>query len=421
MTSISWRCLILLVSLALAHSSYSSPNGLTLELIPPYSPKSPLFIPNLTFEERMQMLVRQSQARVQHLYHMFSSTLLPNDSEYFLQRDTIQTPIIKRIAISSMLIEVGIGTFNNDTYKSYLLVMDTGSGITWIQCEDCHLKPNGNCYPQKEVYFPNSKSKSYIPFNPPSPYNITYGDSSNSSGFYAKETFTFPSSSSSSSHLKLPNIVFGCGTNNHSPHGNSLVAGNPPAMYLRFGTNIKPPTSSKTINLIKSSTLYAVKIIDLGVNGEQLYIDQKLFYSDKIKSNGIIVDSGSSTSFLSKGAYDIVASKLDNHFSKHKEEFMKLNMEGKLCYSRIKGAQGYNNIPGVTYYFEGGAQLDVVPEDTFFRQADPSKTELFCFAIFPSTSKLNLLGAFQQANFKFIFNVKDKTLQFGRDDCTKNG
>ncbi|KAE9595298.1 putative nepenthesin [Lupinus albus] len=270
-----------LLSLSLTYSSYTSPIGLMLKLIPPYSTKSPLFIPNLTFEERMQMLVQQSDVRVQHVYNILSSTFHANLSEYSLKQDMIPTPVIKKKGITSMVVEVGIGTFDNGAYRSYLLIMDTGSNDIWVQCEDCQSQPNGHCYPQKEDYFPNTKSKSYMPFNPPSPYTLIYGDGRNSSDFFAKETFTFPSSSSSSQHIKLPNIIFGCGTNNHYPLAkdkSNLIAGifglgmgkrsfinqierqsggnfsyclvnmdiqNPPPVYLRFGTNIKPPQAQK--------------------------------------------------------------------------------------------------------------------------------------------------------------------------------
>ncbi|CAL0317341.1 unnamed protein product [Lupinus luteus] len=195
---------------------------------------------------------------------------------------------------------------------------------------------------------------------------------------------------------------------------------NPPPMYLRFGSNITPPQSSTTIKLLPY-TLYAVNMVDLGVNGEQLHIDNRLLYPDNITIKGLIVDSGSSMSYLTQGAYDLVVRKLDQHFSKYKGEFIKLDVGNKLCYSRTKGVKEYNNIPGVTYYFEGGSKLDVIPEATFTRKASSGKSEMFCLTIHPTKVNLNVLGSFQQVNVKFIFNIKDETLQFGREDCAKNG
>ncbi|CAL0316983.1 unnamed protein product [Lupinus luteus] len=315
------------------------------------------------------MLVQQSHTRAHHLSDMLSSTLHQNDSKYSIQQDLLPIPVITKIRDSLMVVEIGIGTFNNGAYKSYLLMMDTGGTNIWIQCEDC-LKPKGNCYPQKEDYFPNSKSISYLPYKPRLTYAKIYMGGTTSSGV--------------------------------------------------FGTNIKPPQSSITINFLKLyEPRYMVNVVDLGVNKEHLHINKIKLYSGKIK--GFLVDPGSPISHLSKGAYDVVVSKLDKHFSQHKGEFRKENQEGWLCYSRINGAQGYSNVPGITYYFEGGAQLDVNPEDTFFRQRGQGREEILCLAILQSKFEQNILGAYQQVNYKFIYNIKDKTLQFGREDCAKNG
>ncbi|CAL0316664.1 unnamed protein product [Lupinus luteus] len=406
----------------------------------------------------MQIRVQQSQARVQHFSDMLSSTFHPNGSEYSLQQDTIPVPAIKRIPTAFMLVEVGIGTFDNNAYKSYLLVMDTGSTLVWTQCEDCKVPPEGRCYPQKEDYFPSSKSKSYIPSKPQSFYNEIYGEGSYSYGLYSKETFTFPSTSLSSPPSKFPNIVFGCGTNNRNVWAKDntfLIAGifgmgvgknsfvyqikkqiggrfsycfvrddveNPPPMYLRFGTNIKPPQNPKTLKFQKNAeTYYAVNMIDIGVNGERLHLSKSQMFSPDSKVKGLIIDSGAEFTHMHKEAYDVVVSKMDKYFSEHKGEFTKENLgNGLFCYSRIKGEK-YNNIPGVTFYFEGGVQLDIIPEGTFQRKIGPGTKEIFCLMFFPTQLKVNILGAFQQVNFKFIYNINDMTLQFGREDCAKNG
>ncbi|KAE9612349.1 putative nepenthesin [Lupinus albus] len=271
------------------------------------------------------------------------------------------------------------------------------------------------------------------------------------------ETFTFPSTSSSTPHLKLPRIVFGCGTKNYNPRSRDssyplvgvfgmgmdtlsfinqietqsggrfsycfvhMDMHNPPPSYLRFGTNIKPPRSYKTINFHKfDGHSYMVNVVDLGVNMEHLNINKRIFYSRDTKNEGFLIDSGASVSYLSKGAYDVVASKLDENFAKYKGEFRKENQDGWLCYSRIKGPQGYQNVPGITYYFEGGAQLYVTPQDAYMRDTRQGSKVTFCLATLETKVGLNIIGAFHQVNYKFIFNIKDKTLQFGRDDCAKN-
>ncbi|CAL0307540.1 unnamed protein product [Lupinus luteus] len=381
----------------------------------------------------MQMQVQRSHARAQHFSNMLSSTFHLNGSEYSSQQKTISVPIIiNRIPTACMLVEVGIGTFNNNAYKSYLLAMDTGSTLIWTQCEGCKIPPEGRCYLQKEDYFPNSKSKSYILVEPKLTYEAQYGDGSYSHGFYSKETFTFHSTSSSSPPLKFSNIVFGCGIKNHIPSSKDntfLLAGvmgmgvakesfvyqiknqiggrfsycfvrndveNPLPMYLRFGTNIKPPQSPKTLKFQKSYfAVYNVNMVDIGVNGEQLHLSKAQMFAPDSEVKGLIIDSGSEFSHLNEKAYDAIVSKMDKYFLERKGEFTKENLgNGRSCYSRIKGKK-YNDIPGVTFYFEGGVQLDIIPEGTFQRNIDPRRKEIFCLMFFRS--------------------------EFGREDCAKNG
>ncbi|RYR61176.1 hypothetical protein Ahy_A04g018305 [Arachis hypogaea] len=66
-----------------------------------------------------------------------------------------------------LVVKIGIGTIDIEgdvAYKSYLLALDTGSDLIWIQCEKCKIQDeNHRCYPQKEEPFSDSKSRTYQP------------------------------------------------------------------------------------------------------------------------------------------------------------------------------------------------------------------------------------------------------------------
>lgn len=418
------------LSHSLVYSSSSSdlnpPTGLTIELIPPYSPKSPLFNANIPFLQSLQ-------------------------------------PPVQRLPFSAMVVEVGIGTLKNG-YKKYFLTLDTGSDIIWTQCEGCN-QPGGHCYPQKDDPFPNSQSMSYKPLpcrkHPPCSnecegaycsYSESYADKTKTCGILATETLTF--TSSSPAPARLENIVFGCGTKNYDPtvkDKTNQIAGifgmgqgdrsfikqlgqlsggrfsycfigmqveKPPPMYLRFGSDIKPPKNIQTIDFFERKDHegpYFVNLIDMGVAGVPLHINPQL-----IDSGGTVVDSGSSITSLNVGAYKLLADGIDKYFSDLRE-FEKVVEYGYQCYIRKKGAgQGYNKIPSVTFYFKGAQQLDVFPEATFYREVITGGREQFCL-MFDSSPRLNIIGAFQQMNTKFIYNMQTKKLQFGREDCALNG
>lgn len=414
--------------LSLIYSSSSSsdlnpPTGLTIELIPPYSPKSPLFNADIPFLQSLQ-------------------------------------PPVQRLSLSSMVVEVGIGTLKSG-YKKYFLTLDTGSDLIWTQCEGCN-RPGGHCFPQKDDPFPNTQSTSYSPLpcrkhplcskeceGAYCSYSESYVDKAKSSGILAKETLTF--TSSSPAHLE--NIVFGCGTNNYDPtvrDKTNQIAGifgmgqgeksfvkqlgqqgggrfsycfigvqveHPPPMYLRFGSDIKPPKNFQTIDFFQredNEGPYFVNLMDMGVAGVPLHINPQL-----IDSGGTAVDSGSSISYLNVGAYKLLADGIEKYFSDLRE-FERDNNKDYLCYIRKKGGQGYNKIPSVTFYFKGAQQLDVIPEATFYREVITGGRERFCLMI-KSNPHFNILGAFQQMNTKFIYNLQTKKLQFGREDCALNG
>ncbi|XP_022862197.1 aspartyl protease family protein At5g10770-like [Olea europaea var. sylvestris] len=116
--------------------------------------------------------------------------------------------------------------------KSLSLVFDTGSDLTWTQCQPCA----GSCYTQKDPIFNPTESTSYSDVscsstqcsqlssatgNDPScinqtcMYTMQYGDQSFTKGFFSKDTLTISPSD------VVPNFYFGCGQNNDGLFGNT--------------------------------------------------------------------------------------------------------------------------------------------------------------------------------------------------------
>ncbi|XP_061351027.1 aspartic proteinase CDR1-like [Gastrolobium bilobum] len=428
-------------------ASQSISNGLSLELIHPYT------------------LIKSPPSSIHNL---------SNGSDA-LQPDAITPPIEPLKNNAAMLVKVGIGTFpGNPSYISYLLLLDTGSSLTWVQCEGCADKHERgrHCYPQKDKLFSNSTSESYSDLlddkdRKQIPYKITYADLDSSEGVLGSETLTFPSGSASGSSsrvMSVKGVTFGCGLNNRDSHSRSdeyVVAGvfgfgiyddygeysilkklepisggrfsycfvgyveKPLPMYLRFGSEIKPPANLRTTKFLKSNDYgYRVALEGLGFEGKRLDIDPKVFApapSDK-KPGGCLIDSGRSMSAIIKDAYEKLEEKVKSHFSSLKEFKPSVGKKGRLCYTRYH-VKGYTkDLPTVTFYFKG-AQLDVLPEGVFHRVVDYKKKppeETFCLMI-RSHDRCTALGKFQQVNVKFIFDTKNQELQFGPEDCARNG
>ena len=110
--------------------------------------------------------------------------------------------------------------------------MDTGSSLSWIQCQPCLAY----FHPQAAPLFNPSSSDTYetlsceasecsylkdATLNSPTctksdkcVYTATYGDQSFSQGFLSKDTLTFGSET-------LPGFVYGCGQDNNGLFGKS--------------------------------------------------------------------------------------------------------------------------------------------------------------------------------------------------------
>ncbi|CAM6126042.1 unnamed protein product [Calypogeia fissa] len=114
------------------------------------------------------------------------------------------------------MVQMQIGT----PPKPVLLILDTGSGLTWIQCKQCV-----QCAPQQEPLFDPSASSSYTSLSCQSPhclntssqfqcntinntceYGVQYGESSFTTGVVSKDILQLQDGS-----VMVTDFVFGCG------------------------------------------------------------------------------------------------------------------------------------------------------------------------------------------------------------------
>ncbi|XP_057745714.1 aspartic proteinase nepenthesin-1-like [Arachis stenosperma] len=253
----------------------------------------------------------------------------------------IQCPILTDKIFSpykqDVVVKIGIGTIDIEgdvAYKSYPLALDTGSDLIWIQCEECKIQDeNHRCYPQKEQPFTDSKSRTYQPL--PSSHLLCKYSRSNEKGHCI---YTVNGTEA------VKGIVFGCGYKNYDDDGNAgdayQIAGtfgmspgprsflsqykakkfsfcmvprymkNPPSTYLRFGSEVKPLTRFQTVDLLMTRATknhFVLQLEDLGVNGKRLRIDRR-----KLRDQQLVVDFGSTDSFMLNGAHEKLVNKLDS-------------------------------------------------------------------------------------------------------------
>ncbi|XP_039120577.1 aspartyl protease family protein At5g10770-like [Dioscorea cayenensis subsp. rotundata] len=227
------------------------------------------------------------------------------------------------------VVTIGFGTPKHDLTVSF----DTGSDVTWIQCQPCA----GYCYHQQEPIFDPTKSSTYSNVSCSAPacsqlqvsgcsdttclYGVLYGDNSTIIGFYAKDTLTLSSSDI------LPGFFFGCGENNKGLFGETagilglgrgltslisqsktkyngvfsycLPSTTSSAGYLTLSG--KAPVNLKYTPMLTDSSMPSFYFLDLqsiSVAGTKLSISPTVF-----SNAGTIIDSGTVISRLPPAAY----------------------------------------------------------------------------------------------------------------------
>jgi len=339
---------------------------------------------------------------------------------------------------------LGVGT----PPKYMYMVLDTGSDVVWIQCQPCK-----SCYDQADPIFDPAKSGSYgsIPCRSKAcrqldqpgcvvrknrcAYQVSYGDGSFTVGEFATETMTFR-------RYKVPNVALGCGHDNEglfvgaagllglgrgklsfpSQTGDRFgwkfsyclvdrTASSKPSSVV-FGGSAVPRAAVYTplISNPKLDTFYYVELVGISVGGTRVPgITGELFKIDRTGNGGVIVDSGTSVTRLTRPAY------------------MALRDAFRVGASGLKSAPGFSlfdtcfdlsgktevRVPTVVMHF---SRADVsLPANNYMIPVDTSGR--FCFAFAGTMSGLSIIGNIQQQGFRVVFDMAQHRVGFVPRAC----
>ncbi|KAK6919783.1 Xylanase inhibitor, N-terminal [Dillenia turbinata] len=352
--------------------------------------------------------------------------------------------------------------------KHFSLILDTGSDLNWIQCLPCH-----DCFEQNGPFYDPSSSSSYknvscsdprcglvsspdppLPCKNESqscPYYYWYGDSSNTTGDFALETFTvnLTAHDGKSEFKKVENVMFGCGHWNRGLfHGAAglLGLGRGPLSfasqlqslyghsfsYCLVDRNSNTSVSSKLIfgedksllshpelnftSLVSGKenpvdTFYYVLIKSIFVGGEALDIPAEAWQFSQDGSGGTIIDSGTTLSYFADPAYQMIKKAFVSKIKGYK------SVEGipilDPCYN-VSGIEKVE-LPEFGILFEDGAMWNF-PVENYFIQLDSD--EVICLAILGTPpSALSIIGNYQQQNFHILYDTNKSRLGFAPTRC----
>lgn len=392
---------------------------------------------NFTKLERLQRAVLRGQHRLQRLSKAVLAAASASETE-------AESPI--HAGNGEFLMQLSIGT----PAESYLAIMDTGSDLIWTQCKPC-----SQCFDQPSPIFDPKKSSSFaaLPCSSdlctalPSSmcdtggceYLYSYGDYSSTQGFMATETFTF-------GKVSVPKVGFGCGQDNEGT-GFSQGAGliglgrGPLSLVSQLGvpefsyclTSIDESKTSKlligpqatssstssssgsiiTIPLIKNPSqpsFYYLPLQGISVGDTLLPIKKSTFSLHSDGSGGLIIDSGTTITYLEESAFNLVKKEF---ISQTKLSVDKSGTAGlDLCFTLPSGATQVE-VPKLVFHFEGGADLDLPGEN--YMIAD-SSVGLMCLAM-GGSSGMSIFGNVQQQNMMVVHDLEKETLSFIPTQC----
>ncbi|KAG7561403.1 Xylanase inhibitor C-terminal [Arabidopsis thaliana x Arabidopsis arenosa] len=352
--------------------------------------------------------------------------------------------------------------------KHFSLILDTGSDLNWIQCLPCY-----DCFQQNGAFYDPTASASYknitcndprcnlvSPPDPPKPcksdnqscpYYYWYGDSSNTTGDFAVETFTvnLTTSGGSSELYNVENMMFGCAHWNRGLfHGAAglLGLGRGPLSfssqlqslyghsfsYCLVDRNSDTNVSSKLIfgedkdllshpNLNFTSfvagkenlvdTFYYVQIKSIIVAGEVLNIPEETWNISSDGAGGTIIDSGTTLSYFAEPAYEFIKNKIAEK-AKGKYPVYRDFPILDPCFN----VSGIDNIqlPELGIAFADGAVWNFPTENSFIWLSE----DLVCLAILGTPkSAFSIIGNYQQQNFHILYDTKRSRLGYAPTKC----
>ncbi|CAO2823051.1 unnamed protein product [Amaranthus hypochondriacus] len=427
------------------HPQNSHSSSLSLQIHPRTTLHSPHHSHN-DYKSLTQSRLARDSARVKyiisktefHLRGISRADLKP--MEAFLSAEDFEAPVSSGTSLGSgeYFSRVGVGSPS----KEFYMVIDTGSDVTWLQCQPC-----SDCYQQTDPVYTPSSSSTYSPItcnsrqcsslevsacrNTACLYQVSYGDGSYTVGDFVSETVSFGPSG------KISNVAIGCGHDNEGlfvgAAGLLGLGGGPLSLTSQIKAtsfsyclvdrdstksssldfNSVKPADSVTAPLLKNNkvnTFYYVGLIGFSVGGQNIAIPPSLFEMDEAGSGGVIVDSGTAITRLPTEAYN----SLRNSFTRLTQHLKSASGVALFdtCYDF--SSMSSVKVPTVALHFAGGQMLNL-PAKNYLIPVDSSGT--YCFAFAETASSMSIIGNVQQQGIRVHYDLGRSEVAFSPNNC----
>ncbi|KAK3037997.1 hypothetical protein RJ639_029948 [Escallonia herrerae] len=330
-----------------------------------------------------------------------------------------------------------------------LVAMDTASSLLWVHCFPCN-----DCTSDNPIFDP-LKSSTYTPLSCDSPscallggdcdhtrnectYMIQYADSRNSTGNYGLEKLMFETPDEGTT--RVSDVVFGCGHGSYLQMQQSSgvlgLGGKTTSLATRLGSrfsycigNISDPhyvnnqlslgeavIQGYSTPLNVYNNFYHLTLQGISVGTKRLGIDPRIFRRTQAGRGGVIIDSGSSWSYLVRTAFEPLRSEVRKLVDRNLKRLRIGDHPEWLCYKGVV-TQDLVGFPWVTFHFARGADLVLDVENMFHTVGN----RRFCMVVDLADGfiprDMSLLGVYAQQYLNVGYDLSTRTLSFKRVDC----
>ncbi|CAO2211197.1 unnamed protein product [Urochloa humidicola] len=407
-----------------------------------------------TKPQRLRRAIARSKARAAALQSLAAAAAPPA---------VVVDPITAaRVLVTASTGEYVVGLAIGTPPLYYTAIMDTGSDLIWTQCAPCLL-----CADQPTPYFDTKRSATYraVPCRSPRCAQLTYpacfqkvcvyqyyyGDTASTAGVLANETFTFGggvsgAGNNSAKVVRAPNISFGCGSINAGDLANSsgmvgfgrgplsLVSQLGPSRFSYCLTSYLSPTPSRLYfgafaNLNSTNTssssppqstpfvvnpalpsMYFLSLKGISLGTKRLPIDPVAFAINDDGTGGVIIDSGTSITWLQQDAYEAVRRGLLSAIPLPAANDTDIGLD--TCFPWPPPPDVTVTVPDFVFHFDG-ANMTLPPENYMIIA---STTGYLCLAMAPSGVG-TIIGNYQQQNLHILYDVANSLLSFVTAPC----
>lgn len=406
--------------------------------------RRPLITKKLDEHKHHVNLLTKDEIRVRALQSRIKNSV----SNRKFDGSQVQIPVTIGISLQTLnyIVTIEMGG------KNATVIMDTGSDLTWVQCQPCE-----SCYNQQGPFYDPSISPTFQPIlcnsttcgylqsatglrgacvfsNSSCQYMVNYGDGSYTRGELGRETLGFE-------NTILKDIVFGCGRINRGLFGGasgllglgrsrlslvlqttevfggvfsyclpdtdyksgSLVLGSDSSWYK----NETPVSYTRMITNERLPTFYFLNFTGASVGGVPV---QTL---NGFGNGRTLIDSGTVITRLVPSVYKVIKEEFVKQFSGYPPAPAFSILDTCFDFSAYKELQ----VPTLKLQFEGVEVRVHVSGMFYFVKKDASQVCL-ALASLSSDDEMEIIGNYQQKNLRIVYDTQESKLGFAEEACS---